>query len=147
MTDSFYSNDDVQQILRQASRLQHDGSVSREQLSEIAAEVGISPEILQQAERAWLTERQVQQRQARYRLGFKLHLIPYIVTSAFLVLLNLATTPRIYWSIYPVLGWGLGVAIHGACISGKSEKLKNLHDKPREDLHDRKGAPCMLRSL
>lgn len=37
-----YSNEDVQQILRQATTLEQENSISREQLQEIAAEVGIS---------------------------------------------------------------------------------------------------------
>ena len=115
-----YSNEEVQQILQQASILKQDRYVWREELLEIAADVGVSAETLQQAEQTWLNQRDAMQKQAvlmsRRRFGFKLHLIPYVFVSVFLVLLNLSTTPRYFWSVYPILGWGLGVTIHGACV-------------------------------
>jgi hypothetical protein len=120
---SAYSNEEVQQILRQASMLQGRDAISPEQLAELAAEVGISTEVLRQAEQAWLNERQERRQQAQlqagHRLGFRLHLIPYIGVSLLLVIINLSTTPRIYWSLYPILGWGVGVAIHGAYVFRK----------------------------
>lgn len=119
----YYSNEDVQKILQHASTLQKDNLVSQERLSELAAEVGISPEILQQAEQVWLSEQQIEEnrskRRSRAQFGFQLHLIPYIFISIFLVILNRSTTPRINWSIYPILGWGMGVAIHAACVFRK----------------------------
>ena len=121
-----YSNEDVQQILRQATTLQQENYISREQLREIASEVGISADILQKAEQEWVSQRETTQKKAkarsRRRLGFQLHLIPYIAASAFMVLLNLTTTPRCFWSVYPILGWGLGVTLHGTCIYRKDDK-------------------------
>lgn len=115
-----YSSEDTQQILKRATLLKQENYVSREQLIEIAAEVGISAETLEKAEQQWLFQREATQKQAkvqsRRRLGFQLHLIPYLATSVFMVLLNLTTTPRCFWSIYPILGWGLGVTLHGVCI-------------------------------
>jgi len=32
--------------------------------------------------------------------------------SIFFILLNLATTDY-FWAIFPILGWGIGVAFHG----------------------------------
>jgi 2TM domain len=120
-----YSSEDTQQILKRATSLQQENYVSREQLIEIAAEVGISAETLEKAEQQWLLQREATQKQAkvqsRRRLGFQLHLIPYLATSVFMVLLNLTTTPRCFWSIYPILSWGLGVTLHGVCIYRKVE--------------------------
>ncbi len=120
---SVYSNQDVQQILRRASLLQGTDAISPEQLAELAAEVGIPVEVLRQAEQDWLKEQQGQQqqalRQAGQRLGFRLHLIPYIAVSLLLVVINLTTTPRIFWSLYPILGWGMGVAMHGTYVFRK----------------------------
>jgi threonyl-tRNA synthetase len=122
-----YSNEDLQELLRQATILQEENNISREQLIEIAAEVGISAETIEKAEQKWLRQRESAQKQAKARshrrLGFQLHLIPYLATSVFMVLLNLTTTPRCFWSIYPILGWGLGVTLHGACIYRKEVKL------------------------
>jgi hypothetical protein len=52
-----YTNEDIQQILRQATILQEENNISREQLIEIAAEVGISAENLEKAEQKWLLQR------------------------------------------------------------------------------------------
>lgn len=123
MTNAYnraYSNQDVQQILRKASMLQGTDAISPEQLAEVAAEVGIPLEALRQAEQDWSRERQEQEqqaiRQAGHRLGFRLHLVPYIAVSLLLVVINLSTTPRIPWCLYPILGWGVGVATHAAYV-------------------------------
>ena len=118
-----YSNEDVQEILREATIRQKDPDISPEQLVEIASEVGISAQTLQKAEQAWLERQKVSQKQAKRRREFiRFHLIPYLVVSVFLVLLNLATTPRDFWSIYPILGWGLGVTIEGSCLYSKDKQ-------------------------
>ena len=124
MAAKIYSNEDVQQILQQAVLISQEDGISRQQLFEIATELGLSVEILQQAEQSWLSQRvDVQKRtrqRARQRFGFQLHFIPYLFVSTLLVIINLSSTPGYFWSIYPILGWGLGVAIHGACVYRKT---------------------------
>lgn len=90
---------------------------------EIAAEVGIGKELLQRAQEKWEVNRsnRFNPRQAGYHLGFKLHVIPYIFVSVFLIFLNM-TTSRYLWCIYPILGWGLGVVVHGSCVNEISNK-------------------------
>ena len=46
------------------------------------------------------------------RKKFYTHVIIWVVLSVFFILLNLATTDY-FWAIFPILGWGIGVAIHG----------------------------------
>ena len=122
-----YSNEEVQEILREATMMQKDNEISQEQLLEIAAEVGISAENLQKAEKAWLERKEKTQKQARRKSRFiRFHLIPYLAVSVFLVLLNLVTTPRYFWSVYPILGWGLGVTIDGSLIYSKNNKKINF---------------------
>ena len=119
-----YSYEDVQQILREATMMQKDNEISHEQFLEIATEVGISAQTLEKAEKAWLEKQKSSQKQAKRRRGFRLHLINYLAVSVFLVLLNLVTTPRHFWSIYPILGWGLGVTVDGLCIYPAGDKKK-----------------------
>ncbi len=120
-----YSLADVQQILKQASIFEQENTITREQLLEIASEVGISSATLHQAEKAWLLKQKTNQlksiQRSRRQMGFKLHLIPYLIISIFLIFLNLKTTPRYYWSVFPISGWGLGVIIHGVCIYNKQK--------------------------
>ncbi len=119
-----YSNESVQQILREATMIQKDNEISQEQLLEIAAEVGISAQTLQKAEKVWLERQEANQKRAKRRKAFvRFHLIPYLAVSVFLILLNLVTTPGYFWSVYPILGWGLGVTTDGWCSSPvKNEK-------------------------
>lgn len=105
-----YNSEEVEQILREATTIQKSNSISQEQLLEIAAEVGIPTETLQIAEKVWLERQEKSQKKAKRRKAFiKFHLMPYLTTSVFLLLLNLFTTPLYFWSIYPILGLGLGV--------------------------------------
>ena len=45
--------------------------------------------------------------------GFYVHASQYLIVMTFLVILNLVVTPRFFWAIFPILGWGVGVAFHG----------------------------------
>ncbi|HRB72749.1 MULTISPECIES: 2TM domain-containing protein [unclassified Flavobacterium] len=58
----------------------------------------------------------------RYRLakkrveeikGFYGNLTAYIAVNLALMAMNLLTSPEHLWFFYPMLGWGVGVAIHG----------------------------------
>lgn len=118
MTDS-YRSEDVQQILQRAMARQQEGEFSQQQLLEMASELNISADTLQFAEQEWLARRQeTQERQAfnaQQRKGFRAHLIPYLAVNTSLVLLNLVTSPTHFWAVYPLTGWGLGLALHGRC--------------------------------
>jgi len=120
-----YSSDDVQKILQLAMVRKQEESFSRRQLSEMATELGISPELLETAEQEWLTQTKVnQEQQARRentRRGFRAHLISFLAVNALLIVLNLTTTPREFWAIYPLAGWGLGLFFHKQKISRVEE--------------------------
>ena len=44
--------------------------------------------------------------------GFYVHFAIYLIVNAGLVVINLLTTPDELWFYWPLLGWGIGVAIH-----------------------------------
>lgn len=111
-----YRQEEAQAILQLAfARKEEDGELSRSQLWEIATELGISPEDLQAAEGEWLANRgEIQEKQAFnvYRQNrFKHNLVRYIIVNGFLVILNVVATGGLSWSIYVVLGWGLGLSL------------------------------------
>ena len=58
------------------------------------------------------------ERQARRRAGAKLgwyiHAFVYVAINLMLVLLS--TVSGKHWAIFPALGWGLGLAIHGMVV-------------------------------
>ena len=44
--------------------------------------------------------------------GVAVHLIIYLAVNALLIAINFKYSPDSLWSIWPLLGWGLGLAIH-----------------------------------
>jgi len=49
---------------------------------------------------------------------FYQHLTVYLVINAALVLINLLSSPGYLWFVWPLLGWGIGVALHGLMAFG-----------------------------
>lgn len=41
-----------------------------------------------------------------------------MVVNLFLVALNLVTSPEYFWAIFPLLGWGIGLASHAVSVFG-----------------------------
>jgi len=111
-----YHQEDIQQILQIAiARQAYEGEFSREQLLEIAAELEISPECLQSAEREWVVQQgESQKRQAfnTYRHGkLRQHFGKYVIVNSFLVPMNLISVNHLTWSLYVLLLWGLGLGL------------------------------------
>lgn len=43
---------------------------------------------------------------------FYSHLLAYVVVNLFLMAVNLLTSPEHLWFFWPMLGWGIGIAVH-----------------------------------
>jgi hypothetical protein len=74
--------------------------------------------------------------------GFYGNLFSYIVVITGLAILNMITSPDYWWFLYPALGWGIGVALHGMAVFNympflgsdwEERKLKELIDKDRNN--------------
>lgn len=111
------SDEDVEEILRLAVRKSGSSSDSdlRERLQMAAAELNISDEELRQAEIEFLQKKEAQeavsaekQRQTQEFMG---HLITFVAVNVFLISIDVLADGAISWSIYPLLGWGIGLAI------------------------------------
>jgi hypothetical protein len=50
-------------------------------------------------------------RRAGARMGWYVHAFVYLVVNAVLAALSLSTGQ--HWAIFPALGWGLGLLLHG----------------------------------
>jgi len=50
------------------------------------------------------------------KLGFYIHLAIYILVNGLLIAIDLMTSPGTYWFIWPLVGWGIGVLVHGLSI-------------------------------
>jgi hypothetical protein len=53
-------------------------------------------------------------RRARAKMGWYIHATVYVAVNSMLALTS-ALDGR-HWAVYPALGWGLGLAIHGAVV-------------------------------
>ena len=58
------------------------------------------------------------ERRVNAKLGFRSHLMTYLLVNGGLVVLNLATSPGYLWCLWVVFGWGIGLAAHGLSVYG-----------------------------
>ncbi|MFE4106514.1 2TM domain-containing protein [Almyronema epifaneia] len=112
-----YPSEDAQQILQIAIAKETEaGELSRDQLVEIAGELGIAQSTLAAAELEWQQRKGEISEQRTFnhyrQQKFQHHLIRYTVVNVFLILLNLLTSGGLSWSLYVVLAWGLGLSLH-----------------------------------
>jgi hypothetical protein len=112
----FYNEEQVQQILHKAiARKGARQDLTRDQVREIAADLGISDTDFAIAEQEWLNQ-SVQDRErivfdTYKKKKFRDHLLKYALVNAFLIGINLLTSNNVSWAFYPLLGWGLAVAL------------------------------------
>ncbi len=50
--------------------------------------------------------------------GLYIHIAMFLIIMLFLISLNLINTPNHYWFVYPLIGWGLGLAGHAISLFG-----------------------------
>jgi hypothetical protein len=58
-------------------------------------------------------DRQARQR-AGAKLGWYIHACIYLLVNLLLALLSASSGS--FWALYPALGWGLGLALHGVFV-------------------------------
>ena len=73
--------------------------------------------------------------------GFYGNLTSYDVVNIGLMILNLVTSPEYLWFFWPLLGWGIGVAIHGMVVFNympflgkdwEEQKIKEFMEKEKD---------------
>jgi hypothetical protein len=55
-------------------------------------------------------------RRAGAKLGWYIHAVVYLVVNLFLFALSEHAWGERRWSVYPMLGWGLGLVLHGVAV-------------------------------
>jgi hypothetical protein len=76
-------------------------------------------------------------RRAGAKLGWYIHAAVYLLVNLFLLLSSDMGFGSRRWSVYPLLGWGLGLALHGVSVflmGSRSGLRDRLVDKEREKL-------------
>ena len=72
-----------------------------------------------------MTEEQRQQaiRRIQAKRGFRVHLVVYLAVNALLVLIWAITSATFFWPVWPILGWGIGVAAHGVSVYARPSEI------------------------
>lgn len=81
-------------------------------------------------------------RRAGAKLGWYIHATVYVVVNLFLFAMSEYALGSRRWSIYPLLGWGVGLVLHGVSVFvlGAAGGLRErMVEKERERL--RRGQP------
>jgi hypothetical protein len=76
-------------------------------------------------------------RRAGAKMGWYIHAMVYVVVNAVLLLMAQLSFGNRPWTVFPVLGWGLGLALHGLAVfvlGGGSSWRQRLVDRERERL-------------
>lgn len=75
--------------------------------------------------------------QSKARVEFRIHLYVFIIVMAFLALIDLISSPEHIWFIWPLLGWGIGITIHGLTVyyaSGRPSLKDRMIEKEMNKL-------------
>jgi hypothetical protein len=119
-----YSDDEVRAILERALRQESASQgVAHDDLVAAASEIGVSRDDLERAAREITDTRGERDAKARIlarrRAGFSAHLYAFLGVNAFLFALNWLTSPGVWWFLFPLLGWGLGLFFHARAAFSK----------------------------
>jgi len=115
-----YTEEEVSEVIRR-SLLGGSGTrdtISHDELVDIARSSGISRSQLEESLAYQESRGELDAAKAhwvqRHRQDFYSHLRSYIIVNGVLLLINLATSPRYIWAIWPMMGWGIGVLFHAS---------------------------------
>lgn len=81
---------------------------------------------------------QLAHRRARAKLGWWVHATVYLLVN--LGLMVLSWHQGRHWAVFPALGWGLGLAMHGRMLPG-SAAMERLVARERAQLQARQVQP------
>ena len=74
-------------------------------------------------------------KRASAKMGWYIHALVYVCVNVMLALLSLASGK--HWAVFPALGWGLGLAIHGVVVffvTGGAGLHERLIERERQRL-------------
>ena len=71
------------------------------------------------------------------KIGFYVHLAVYVLVNLVLAGVNLPGSPSALWLVFPLAGWGLGLAVHAVVVFvppgpyARGAWAKGEHHSPR----------------
>ncbi|MEI6156813.1 MAG: 2TM domain-containing protein [Atribacterota bacterium] len=70
--------------------------------------------------------------------GFKdfySHLLIFVIVNIGLFLINITTSPDVYWFYWPLIGWGIGITCHAMSVFGIGGILgKNWEERKIQEI-------------
>lgn len=48
--------------------------------------------------------------------GFYTHLGAFVAVNLFLIMVNMLTSREVFWFLFPLFGWGIGLSIHAVVV-------------------------------
>ncbi len=63
-----------------------------------------------------MTDYETAKQRAVAKLAFYIHAIVFLIVNVILIAINLTMTPQNIWFIWPLLGWGIGLAAHAGTL-------------------------------
>ncbi len=58
----------------------------------------------------------IARRRANAKLGFFIHLAVFVCVNTAMMAVNLLNHPQVPWFRFPLLGWGIGLAVHALAV-------------------------------
>jgi hypothetical protein len=72
--------------------------------------------------------------------GFYVHLTVYVLVNLLLCTINLLTSPDSLWFYWPLLGWGVGLALHALGVFGAGRRFgAEWQERKINELMEQKG--------
>ena len=75
--------------------------------------------------------------QAKAKVEFRIHVFTFIAVMILMAMINLLTSPEHLWFIWPMLGWGIGIAVHALRVyfspRGSSLKERMIQNEMNKD--------------
>ena len=71
---------------------------------------------------------------AKAKYGFYVHAVVYAAVIGLLLFINLATSSGNLWVIWPLLGWGVFLALHGAKVFLGADNSAIIDDLTEHEL-------------
>jgi hypothetical protein len=87
---------------------------------------------------------QLARRRAGAKMGWYIHAIVYLLVNALIFSLSRYAFGQRPWSVFPVLGWGVGLVLHGVSVfllGAGSPWRERMVQRERERLQREHGQP------
>jgi len=85
--------------------------------------------------------RKLAERRVDARIGFRVHATVFVLVNTGLATLNFFTSPHVWWFLWPLFGWGIGLATHAWAVYGGMEGSRDdAVEKELERLRSRSGS-------